>query len=107
MKTGEVWKAWAGILTGHKPTLSIEITKECPLRCPGCYAFDEAHLGGDTKLRQLSDFKGTELVTKTSRLSIARNHCMFPWSAVIRWFAIESWTCFCLSWKSARYTRRL
>jgi MoaA/NifB/PqqE/SkfB family radical SAM enzyme len=64
MKTGEVWKAWAGILTGHKPTLSIEITKECPLRCPGCYAFDEAHLGGDTKLRQLSDFKGTELVTK-------------------------------------------
>jgi sulfatase maturation enzyme AslB (radical SAM superfamily) len=28
------------------------------------YAFDEAHLGGETKLRQLSDFKGTELVTK-------------------------------------------
>jgi MoaA/NifB/PqqE/SkfB family radical SAM enzyme len=64
MKTGEVWKAWAGILAGHKPSLSIEITKECPLRCPGCYAFDEAHLGGETKLRQLSDFKGTELVSK-------------------------------------------
>ena len=64
MKTGEVWKAWAGILAGHKPNLSIEITKECPLRCPGCYAFDEAHLGGDTKLRQLSDFKGTELVSR-------------------------------------------
>lgn len=65
MKTGEVWKAWAGILAGHKPSLSIEITKECPLRCPGCYAFDEAHLGGETKLRQLSDFKGAELVNKT------------------------------------------
>jgi MoaA/NifB/PqqE/SkfB family radical SAM enzyme len=64
MKTGEVWKAWAGILAGHKPSLSIEITKECPLRCPGCYAFDEAHLGGETKLRQLSDFKGAELVSK-------------------------------------------
>jgi len=64
MKTGEVWKAWAGILAGHRPSLSIEITKECPLRCPGCYAFDEAHLGGETKLRQLSDFKGTELVSK-------------------------------------------
>ncbi len=64
MKTGEVWKAWAGILAGVKPSLSIEITKECPLRCPGCYAFDEAHLGGETKLRQLSDFKGTELVSK-------------------------------------------
>lgn len=64
MKTGEVLQAWAGILAGHRPSLSIEITKECPLRCPGCYAFDEAHLGGETKLRQLSDFKGAELVTK-------------------------------------------
>ena len=58
MKTGEVLQAWAGILAGHRPSLSIEITKECPLRCPGCYAFDAAHLGGDTELRQLSDFKG-------------------------------------------------
>ncbi len=64
MKTGEVLQAWAGILAGHKPSLSIEITKECPLRCPGCYAFDAAHLGGETELRQLSDFKGQELVTK-------------------------------------------
>jgi MoaA/NifB/PqqE/SkfB family radical SAM enzyme len=64
MNTGEVLQAWARILTGHKPSLSIEITKECPLRCPGCYAFDAAHLGGDTELRQLSDFKGSELVTK-------------------------------------------
>jgi organic radical activating enzyme len=34
------------------------------LRCPGCYAFDAAHLGGETALRQLSDFKGAELVQK-------------------------------------------
>ena len=64
MKTSEVLQAWAGILAGHKPSLSIEITKECPLRCPGCYAFDAAHLGGETELRQLSDFKGTDLVQK-------------------------------------------
>lgn len=64
MKTSEVLKAWAGILAGHKPSLSIEITKECPLRCPGCYAFDAAHLGGETVLRQLSDFRGEELVQK-------------------------------------------
>ena len=64
MKTGEVLQAWAGILAGHRPSLSIEITKECPLRCPGCYAFDAAHLGGDTELRQLSDFRGSDLVTK-------------------------------------------
>jgi MoaA/NifB/PqqE/SkfB family radical SAM enzyme len=44
--------------------LSIEITKECPLRCPGCYAFDEAHLGGERVLRDLTDFKGNELVRR-------------------------------------------
>jgi MoaA/NifB/PqqE/SkfB family radical SAM enzyme len=55
-------QAWAGILAGRRPSLSIEITKECPLRCPGCYAFDPAHLGGEAKLRQLSDYKGLELV---------------------------------------------
>lgn len=38
--------------------------KECPLRCPGCYAFDPAHLGGESELRELSDFKGDQLVTK-------------------------------------------
>jgi len=64
MKTAEVLQAWAGILAGRKPSLSIEITKECPLRCPGCYAFDAAHLGGETELRELSDFKGEELVKK-------------------------------------------
>ena len=64
MKTSEVLQAWSGILAGRRPSLSIEITKECPLRCPGCYAFDLAHLGGETVLRQLSDFKGAELVQK-------------------------------------------
>jgi MoaA/NifB/PqqE/SkfB family radical SAM enzyme len=62
MKTREVLQAWARILSGRAPSLSIEITKECPLRCPGCYAFDAAHLGGTTQLRDLSDFKGDELV---------------------------------------------
>ncbi len=64
MKKSEVVHAWARILTGRAPSLSIEITKECPLRCPGCYAFDAAHLGGATELRQLSDYKGDELVTR-------------------------------------------
>lgn len=62
MKTTEVLRAWNGILIGRKPSLSIEITKECPLRCAGCYAFDPAHLGGESELRQLSDFKGDQLV---------------------------------------------
>src|SRR3982074_3317832 len=64
MNTSEVIHAWRVILAGRAPSISIEITKECPLRCPGCYAFDAAHLGGTTQLRQLSDFKGDELVKK-------------------------------------------
>lgn len=68
MKTSEVLHAWARILAGRAPSLSIEITKECPLRCPGCYAFDAAHLGGPTTLRELSDFKGEELIARVLAL---------------------------------------
>ncbi|MGI4828985.1 MAG: radical SAM protein [Janthinobacterium lividum] len=68
MQTSEVLRGWATILAGRAPSLSIEITKECPLRCPGCYAFDVAHLGNSTLLRQLSDFKGDELVTRVLAL---------------------------------------
>lgn len=62
MRTADVMKAWGRILQGKAPTVSIEITKECPLRCPGCYAYEEAHLGGDVTLRDLSDRKGQALV---------------------------------------------
>jgi len=54
--------SWGRILGGYKPSLSIEITRECPLRCPGCYAYGDDHLGGPTTLRQLHDFKGQELI---------------------------------------------
>jgi len=64
MQKSDVLHAWASILSGRAPSLSIEITKECPLRCPGCYAFDSAHLGGETGLRDLSDFRGDDLVAR-------------------------------------------
>ena len=57
-------QAWGRILAGYRPNLSIEITKECPLRCPGCYAYGDDHLGGDVTLRGLSDYKGDELVER-------------------------------------------
>ena len=57
-------KAWSTLLHGRKPLLSIELTKECPLRCPGCYAYDPQHLGGAVTLRQLSDEKGDQLVQR-------------------------------------------
>ncbi|MEZ5316111.1 MAG: radical SAM protein [Vicinamibacterales bacterium] len=62
MKHGHVVQAWGRILSGYRPNLSIEITRECPLRCPGCYAYGDDHLGGDVVLRQLSDFKGQALI---------------------------------------------
>lgn len=62
MQTSEILKAWRKILTGERPSLSIEITRECPLRCPGCYAYEDAHLGGGVTLRELNDRKGMELV---------------------------------------------
>jgi MoaA/NifB/PqqE/SkfB family radical SAM enzyme len=55
-------RAWARILAGYQPNLSIEITRECPLTCPGCYAYGSEHLGGDITLRQLQDFKGQQLI---------------------------------------------
>lgn len=62
MKTSEIIRAWRKILKGERPSLSIEITRECPLRCPGCYAYDDAHLGGGMILRGLRDRKGQELI---------------------------------------------
>ena len=52
--------------------LSIEITRECPLSCPGCYAYGDNHLGGETTLRELSDFRGDVLVDGV--LALVRKH---------------------------------
>ena len=63
MRTKHILDSWGKILRGHTPMLSIEITRECPLRCPGCYAYGDNHLGGDVTLRELSDTRGDELVS--------------------------------------------
>ncbi len=61
MNRSDVVKAWGRILTGRYPSLSIEITRECPLRCPGCYAYEPEHLDVG-ELRTLADFKGDDLI---------------------------------------------
>jgi MoaA/NifB/PqqE/SkfB family radical SAM enzyme len=68
MNRSHVIQAWRRILAGHKPLLSIEITRECPLRCPGCYAYEDDHLGGGVNLRSLADYRGDELVKGVLRL---------------------------------------
>src|SRR5688572_2169270 len=55
-------RAWGKILAGYRPNLSVEITRECPLRCPGCYAYGDEHLGESVTLRELRDLKGQSLV---------------------------------------------
>ena len=52
--------------------MSIEITRECPLSCPGCYAYGDSHLGGETTLRELSDLRGDSLVEGV--LNLVRRH---------------------------------
>lgn len=52
--------------------LSIEITRECPLSCPGCYAYGESHLGEGKLLRELNDLRGEALVNGV--LKLVRRH---------------------------------
>src|SRR3984957_18297862 len=68
----ELLSAWGSVLRGRLPMLSIEITRECPLTCPGCYAYGAQHLGGGVKLRQLSDLRGDALVEGV--LGLVRKH---------------------------------
>src|ERR1041384_4090158 len=68
MKKFDVVRAWGRILSGFTPSLSIEITRECPLRCPGCYAYEPEHLGATGPLRELADAKGAELIAGVLRL---------------------------------------
>jgi MoaA/NifB/PqqE/SkfB family radical SAM enzyme len=65
VKTQEIIRAWAKILNGGRPSLSLEITRECPLRCPGCYAYEPNHLGkSGVTLRDLADLKGQALIDR-------------------------------------------
>jgi hypothetical protein len=62
METSAIIGEWRKTLQGERPSLSIEITRECPLRPPGRYPCDDAHLEGGTTLRGLRDRKGQELI---------------------------------------------
>ena len=72
LNASELLSAWGRILTGRVPMLSIEITRECPLSCPGCYAYGDSHLGGGVTLSELNDFRGDKLVDGV--LQLVRKH---------------------------------
>jgi MoaA/NifB/PqqE/SkfB family radical SAM enzyme len=60
--TKDALRAWGRLLTGHYPFLSIEITRACPLSCPGCYAYEPKHLNELGPLIELSDYSGKKLI---------------------------------------------
>ena len=70
--TAHFLRSWGSILSGSAPILSIEITRECPLQCPGCYAYGDHHLGGGVTLRELNDRRGDDLVEGV--LALVRKH---------------------------------
>jgi len=72
LRVSEILSAWGAVLEGRRPLLSIEITRECPLRCPGCYAYEPGHLGDAGPLRELGDYKGEALIEGV--LSLVRRY---------------------------------
>jgi len=68
MTRSDIIPAWARVLRGGKPLLSIELTKECPLRCPGCYAYESNHVSVGVGLEQLADYRGRDLVDRVLEL---------------------------------------
>ena len=71
-RTSEIFAGWGKMLRGRPPLMSIEITRECPLSCPGCYAYGDQHLGDGPALRELADFRGDALVNGV--LGLVREH---------------------------------
>jgi organic radical activating enzyme len=68
MRKTAIIPAWGRILQGFRPFLSIEITKVCPLKCPGCYAYEPGHLNDGGGIRALREWRGEELVERVLEL---------------------------------------
>ena len=72
MRKSAIIPAWGRILRGRRPFLSVEITKECPLKCPGCYAYEPGHLYDGRTIQALREWRGEELVQGV--LALVRRH---------------------------------
>lgn len=81
MRKTAIIPAWGRILRGFRPFLSIEITKECPLKCPGCYAYEPGHLSDGRPIRALREWRGEDLVERV--LGLVRRFRPFHVSIVV------------------------
>ena len=62
MQPSDIFRVWRAVLEGRRPFLSVELTRECPLRCPGCYAYEPGHLGGGAGRHNGPELRGQALV---------------------------------------------
>ncbi len=62
LKKQDILRAWGRILVGKAPSMSIEITRRCPLSCPGCYAYQNSHLAREGSLTNAREFEGEQLI---------------------------------------------
>lgn len=69
MRNRDILPVWGRILHGYRPFLSIEVTKECPLRCPGCYVYESGHLNSGGTVQALREYHGEELVERILTLT--------------------------------------
>jgi hypothetical protein len=100
LRIAPILQTWGRTLRGRVPSLSIEIIRECRLRCPGCYAYEEAHLG-TTNLRNLSDFKGQELIARVPALMEQYKPLHLSIGVATPLFDTASLTSCCRKWSSA------
>jgi hypothetical protein len=71
----QAWERYSG---GNTRRCPVEITRECPLRCPGCYAYEPDHLKGSGQtLRTVSDYKGQQLIERMLAWSTCTSHFIF------------------------------
>jgi MoaA/NifB/PqqE/SkfB family radical SAM enzyme len=71
MVAAEVIRSWGRILAGYRPELAIEVTRQCPLRCPGCYAYSPNHQAA-AAVSTVADLTGDALVNGV--LDVVRVH---------------------------------
>jgi len=72
LRTLDILRAWGRILGGRAPSMSLEITRRCPLSCPGCYAYRDSHLDETGSLANCPEFEGDGLVRGV--LSLVDSH---------------------------------
>jgi MoaA/NifB/PqqE/SkfB family radical SAM enzyme len=69
----DLFRGWGRVLTGYCPSISVEITRECPLHCPGCYAYTAERFHSRGSMQSMPEYRGQALIDGV--LALVREHC--------------------------------